>query len=266
MGPHFARTAVRSLRRALSTGVSVATGSRKRDYVNFVAELKSRLSQRDAFEAAVGGDFELIGLLEREALIQFGLRRDSYLIDVGCGSGRLAVPLSTYMGPEGRYLGIDVVPDLLGYARNHVSRPDWRFEIAQGLTIPERSGRADMVSFYSVLTHLLHEHSYLYLQDAKRVLRPGGKIVFSFLEFRIPQHWRVFEHNLADAQANRSHLNQFISRDAIEAWAAHLELDVEAIVDATESRFPLPHPVVCGTRTVSGTCCLGQSLCVLAKR
>ena len=36
------------------------------------------------------GEFHAIGLLELETLKHFGLVQSSYLIDVGCGSGRLA--------------------------------------------------------------------------------------------------------------------------------------------------------------------------------
>ena len=47
----------------------------------------------------------------------------------------------------------------------------------QGAPIPAPDGEADMVCFFSVLTHLLHEESYVYLQDARRVLKPTGKLV-----------------------------------------------------------------------------------------
>ena len=39
-----------------------------------------------------------------------------------------------------------------------------------------------MILAFSVFTHLLHEESFIYLEDFKRVLKPGGSVVFSFLE------------------------------------------------------------------------------------
>src|SRR5262249_42022284 len=159
------------------------------------------------------------GILQCELLKHYGLKPDSYLIDVGCGSGRTAKPLSDFL--VGKYLGTDIVMDLLTFAKELCSRPDWRFEQTTGLTIPEHDRQADMVCFFSVLTHLLHEQSYLYLQEAKRVLKPGGRIVFSFLEFAIPRHWDVFETNIHHVN-NATHLNQFIGRDGIRAWADHL--------------------------------------------
>src|SRR5690349_11468468 len=84
-----------------------------RDYVDRMRS--STLPNHRAMEEAIGGDFDAIGILERELLIQQGLHPDGCVIDVGCGSGRLARPLAEYL--QGSYLGIDVVPALLAHAR-----------------------------------------------------------------------------------------------------------------------------------------------------
>jgi ubiquinone/menaquinone biosynthesis C-methylase UbiE len=233
-------------------------------YRQFVQQLSKRHSRDKAMETASGGEFEAIGILERELLIQCGLKPDDYLIDVGCGSGRLAKPLAQYL--RGKYLGIDVVPEMLDYARTLVGREDWRFEVASGLAIPEPDGRADMVCFFSVFTHLLHEQSFVYLGDARRVLKPGGSIVFSFLEFAIPSHWAVFAGNVADVGGSQ-HLNMFMDRDAIRAWAAHLDLEIVSLHDGDKPHIPIPHPLTLEDgRTISNMGSLGQSVAVLRKR
>lgn len=235
---------------------------RKR-YTSLVQSLAGRHGYTRAMELAVGGDFEAIGVLERQLLIEYGLKPHDYLIDVGCGSGRLARAISDYL--SGPYLGIDVEPELLAHARRLVQRPDWRFELTDGLSIPESDERADMVCFFSVFTHLLHEQSYGYLREAKRVLKPGHLIVFSFLEFSIPSHWAVFESSLADIGESKP-LNMFISRDAIAAWADHLGLQIKAIHDGDKPHIPLPHPIVFDDgRVMEGSGNLGQSVCILLK-
>jgi SAM-dependent methyltransferase len=233
-------------------------------YRKFVQTLGRRYKHDVAMKTAVGGQFEAFGVIEREILVQYGLKPDDYVIDVGCGSGRLAKPLSSFL--RGRYLGIDVVPDLVDFARNLVQRPDWRFEIAAGLEIPEKNERADMVCFYSVFTHLLHEQSFVYLREAKRVLKQGGRIVFSFLEFAMPNHWAVFESNIGSIGGD-AHLNMFMSRDGITAWAGALDLQIVAIHDGDKPHVPLSEPVTLDDgKTISGMANLGQSVCVLLKR
>jgi len=233
-------------------------------YRQHVRTLRETSGDEDAaMRAAIGGEFDAMGVLERELLIAQGLRPDSDVVDVGCGSGRLALPLSEYL--TGSYLGTDVVPDLLDYARKIVDRPDWRFEPAVELSIPAADASADVVCFFSVFTHLLHEESYRYLEEARRVLRPGGKVVFSFLEFAMDNHWLVFESNLA-AIGTDTHLNQFMSRDGIEAWARHLGLVVAAVYDGDTPHIPLPHPVTLESgQTMAEMGNLGQSVAVLCR-
>jgi ubiquinone/menaquinone biosynthesis C-methylase UbiE len=211
---------------------------------------------------SVGGEFEAMGLIERDLLLSQGLRPDGFVVDVGCGSGRLSKPLSTYL--TGSYLGTDVVPELLEHARQSVARPDWRFELVDDLTIPAADASADIVCFFSVFTHLRHEESYCYLQEAKRVLQPQGCIVFSFLEFAIYSHWDVFESNLAGIGSDAP-LNQFMSRDGIRAWADHLELTVKEIYDGDVATIPLTGPVTLERgEHYEKLGALGQSVAVLS--
>jgi SAM-dependent methyltransferase len=222
----------------------------KKMYESWVDGLKRSLPRDEAMHLAVGGTFELIGKIECDILRHYGLRADDYLIDVGCGSGRLAKPLSSYL--KGPYLGFDLVADLIDYAREITARPEWRFEVIEHIGIPETDGRADMVCLFSVLTHLLHEQSYWYLEEAKRVLRPGGKIVFSFLEFDNPSHWHIFEDTVAAARQHAEQpLNVFIDRRGVEIWARHLGLQVVEIRNAGD--------------LISTAGALGQSVCVLSR-
>lgn len=228
-------------------------------------QLRSTYTNDEAVRRAVGGEFDAVGILERQALIHHGLKETDYLIDVGCGSGRLAKPLSEYL--TGKYLGIDVVPGLIEYARNLVPRPDFRFEVAEGLKIPEQDGQADMVCFFSVLTHLLHEESFVYLREGKRVLRPGGKIVASFLDFRVSSHWKYFENNVGDIGVGTQPMNVFMCPDMFREWAKRLDLEIEAVHDGDEPYVPLPAPITLENGAVlQNPSAFGQSVCVMVRR
>lgn len=236
---------------------------------SYRAYVASHLDSDDAdrgIREAIGGNFDTMGLIQRDLLIAHGLKPDGVVVDVGCGSGRLALPLAAYLGPEARYLGTDVVPALVDYARKLVDRPDWRFKVVDELRIPARRDHADIVCFFSVMTHLRHEHSYLYLQAAKRVVKPTGRIIVSFLEFATFAHWAVFEQNYLDPYADKP-LDQFLSRDAIEAFAHHLDLEIVALHGGDELAIPLQQEVRMdhgAVYTDMGT--LGQSFVVLAKK
>ena len=149
-------------------------------YKKLVSGLLARHDQQKAMSLAVGSDFEAVGKMEYFILLQHGLQKDHTVVDVGCGSGRLAIRLKDYL--DGKYLGIDVVPELYEYARKLVGRDDWDFKTAPGLTIPMRDESADFICFFSVFTHLTHEESYKYLEDrgisiVRNVLREEGRAV-----------------------------------------------------------------------------------------
>ncbi len=235
------------------------------DYEEQIRRLKARLSLEDALKTAVGGEFVAIGQLERALLQQFGLNEEpAFVIDVGCGSGRLAAQLASE--PQLRYLGVDIVPELLEFACKLCSRPDWAFKQTDGTTIPANENQADFVCFFSVFTHLLHQDTFRYLTEAQRVLKPGGLIVFTFLEYRIPSHWTVFHASL-DSVLKNAHLDQFISRDGIEAWASHLGLEIVTIEDGDKPHIRLSFPVRFDDgRVMEGKGHFGQSVTVLRKR
>jgi SAM-dependent methyltransferase len=232
-------------------------------YRKHAAGLLGRHDEKRAMALAVGGDYEAVGTLEYFLLLQHGLQRGHTVVDVGCGSGRLAVQLKEYL--TGTYIGIDVVPELHEYARNACGRPDWKFYTAPGVNIPEPDGSADFVCFFSVFTHLTHEDSFRYLAEAARVLRPGGRIVFSFLEFRIFGQWCLFRESVKDARPDKV-LNQFMDRDAIRVWSEHLGLKIVEIDDGDQPHIRLEKPVRWDDgRVMTDLGCLGQSVCVLTK-
>ncbi len=209
-------------------------------YTKLVADLQQRMPRDEAMHQAVGGNFIAVGKLEHHLLRSLGLSDGHFVIDIGCGSGRLAYQLAPFN--EIRYLGTDVVSDLLEYARERCAREDFKFKLTQGTVIPVDDEVADFVCFFSVFTHLLHEDSFKYCREAARVLKPGGRLVMSFLEFKVPMHWEIFMGSVDHAQLGQ-HLNQFVERDAIYAWAKHAGFRVERIYGGGTLHIPIPEPI-----------------------
>lgn len=233
------------------------------DYNNLVKNRLLSTDKKNAMAQSIGGNFYHFGIFQRELLWQQGLKENDTIVDIGCGSGRLANALKEITPIT--YIGIDVVQELLDYAKEICQREGWSFIKATDLKIPLEDNSIDIISCFSVFTHLLHEETYAYLAEMRRVLKPGGKIIFSFLDFSIAEHWSIFIFNIIQTH-DRVHLNQFIDPQAIKIWCEHLQLTVETI-------FPGDQPYIDLSETVEsekgeifkGKVSLGQSVCVLLK-
>ena len=143
------------------------------------------------------GDFEQTG---RQFLGYFtelgGLRPDARVLDVGCGIGRMAMPLVDYLG-EGSYAGFDIGREMVRWCRRNITalRPDFEFTWAPvyngkynpfgrltgtEFRFPYEDSSFDFAFATSVFTHLLREEVRHYLHEIARVLRPGGTCLLTF--------------------------------------------------------------------------------------
>ena len=82
-------------------------------YIQTFKRHAKELTEEQAVKHHVGGieTYYRIGALERRLLEKLVGFDDRYFIDLGCGSGRLAQAVIDQ--PRLRYLGVDVVPDLI---------------------------------------------------------------------------------------------------------------------------------------------------------
>jgi SAM-dependent methyltransferase len=225
--------------------------------------MRRELGDEDkAIAATVGGDFDVFGQIEYDLLRALGLREDYSVVDVGCGCGRLAFYLREFT--RAKYTGIDVIPELVAYAKRMAGRADWDFLVGDGAAIPGDVAPADFVCFFSVLTHLSHEDGFLYLREACRVLKPGGILVFSFLDFAVHEHWTPFQGSIANRDDERV-MVQYLNRDTVVSWASHLGLGVCAVIDGDRLRIPISAPLRWQGQLVQAeSMALGQSVAVLS--
>jgi ubiquinone/menaquinone biosynthesis C-methylase UbiE len=221
------------------------------EYERFVARLIAAHPLDEAMSLAVGGDYERIGDIASDIVIQAGAADGMAVLDFGCGSGRVASALSRKLNLA-RFLGTDVVQALLDYAKTKTPA-HYVYKRETGLRFPAEDNAFDIAYAFSVFTHLLQTECYLYLLDMQRVLKPGGLAVISFLELSTPLHWRIFETSAMRVKDGTSaHLDTFIERSQFDVWASHAGFEVVRYID--------------GANAVSDNRALGQSVAILRKR
>ncbi len=134
----------------------------------------------------------------------FGLSTESSLLDVGSGPGRLAIGILDRVGEIKRYCGVDVVEKSTQWGWKHITshHPNFQFfhidvenrrynpGVAQSdrdFVFPFGDEEFDIVTLYSVFTHMLTDGVRAYLKEFQRVLRPGGRIhLTAFIEEDVP--------------------------------------------------------------------------------
>lgn len=125
------------------------------------------------------------------------LRRDSSVLELGCGHGRTARGLIDYLRSPGAYRGLDVDAVRIEDARRRIGSRYANFQFvhadvasagynprgsiaASVFDFPFEDESFDVVYAASLFTHLLPEETARYFLEARRVLKPGGRCLFSF--------------------------------------------------------------------------------------
>ncbi len=119
----------------------------------------------------------LTALEEPVMLGWFGELRGRDALDLGCGTGRLTVPLAR---GGARVTGLDFTPEMMQEARRKLHNVDVRWvEHALPEPLPFEGQSFDLVVMGLVIEHI--EDLDALLCEVARVLRPGGRCLVSAL-------------------------------------------------------------------------------------
>lgn len=179
----------------VSTAFFYGTLIRSREeWLQLLATATEGHLQGDKPEVHYDSAFEVI---ERSGAAGLWRERDT-ILDIGCGNGRLAIPLTTH---DVRYIGVEPIAACVEFCRrvfapwpnfrfvhvdlkNECYNPDGTIDPLE-FVFPVEDRSVDTILFASVFTHLgALEVSKHYIDEALRVLKPGGRIGCSW--FRSP--------------------------------------------------------------------------------
>jgi SAM-dependent methyltransferase len=153
---------------------------------------------QELLHAVGGGDGIKVGESFLRHFIRIGgLQPHHQVLDVGCGCGRMALPLTQYLSPQARYEGFDINPDLVRWTQENITPryANFRFQRVdlynrlynpRGLyrgsrfNFPYPDKTFDFVFLTSVFTHLLPRELANYMSEVARVLKVGGRVLATF--------------------------------------------------------------------------------------
>jgi SAM-dependent methyltransferase len=149
-------------------------------------------------EIGIGdGDFRAIGeaIASSYAFKGWLLPHHTFL-DIGCGLGRVARPLTKFISSEGRYIGFDINRPAIDWCKERYVRfpnfsfthidaqsgrynPDGKFK-ASSVRFPLPDAVADFTNLSSVFTHMWPDDVAAYLKEVSRLLKPGGRCSITY--------------------------------------------------------------------------------------
>lgn len=172
---------------------------------------------------------------ERRAalLVAHGMLGESQrVLELGCGTGMFTSLVSS--ATRAAITGVDVSAELLAEARERV--PAARFVSGDAHHLPFPDGRFDAVYGSSVLHHLVIDDA---LEEIRRVLAPGGRIVFAEPNMLNPQI--AVQKNVPPI---KRWLGDVPHETAYVRWSIAATLRRHGFVDVIAFPYDFLHPLV----------------------
>lgn len=178
---------------------------RENDFLTaYALHTDKRIAETGAQAAIGGGDnWEPHGQLQFDFLTKRGLKPGHKLLDIGCGTGRLARKVVPYLGPF-NYIGYDISHAALAAARELAKFEGWaKYTPTFNLgNIDPEGAPVDFAWAFSVFIHLPFEVCVDVMRRVAGRLHPDGQLLFSY----VPEErsWRSglkqFRHTFADTE------------------------------------------------------------------
>ncbi|MEZ4805629.1 MAG: methyltransferase domain-containing protein [Bacteroidia bacterium] len=223
------------------------------------------IGKRDALTPPKGkifigpGDFKTIGEKLKYDFIHYGgLKHGHHVLDIGCGIGRIAIPLTSYIDKTGSYNGFDVVKEGIEWCQKKISPQYSNFtfkhvnlhndlyniedaESASEFIFPYEDESFDFVILTSVFTHMQAKEVENYLKEISRVMKKEAICFATF--FIIDQESNEYLKKSAQPFFPFEYDNYFLHDENVkDANIAYKIEFLEQLLSQTELKIDSKHP------------------------
>lgn len=201
------------------------------DFINNISSTRKPLVPPKGKIFIGPGDFIEIGDAFLKNFIELcELKPDAQVLDVGCGIGRIARPLTKYLSAEGRYDGFDIVKDGIEWCQKaYRDYPNFHFQhiplrndlynlsteqSASAFKFPYPDQQFDLVILTSVFTHMQEDEVKNYVREISRVMKNGSHCFCSF--FLINKESEEFLNTSGEPFFKYRYRNYFLHDDKVK--------------------------------------------------
>jgi len=116
--------------------------------------------------------------LREQTLNSAGVKSGNCVLEVGSGTGTLALAAKKKVGITGKVNGIDVIPGMIEVSRQKAkqSHEDVSFDLGSIVDIPFEANTFDIVICSFMIFHIAEKTRQKGLSEIHRVLKPKGKL------------------------------------------------------------------------------------------
>ena len=135
-------------------------------------------------------DPEILNTLPEEVLASYcgvgnpfslePVRKGETILDIGCGAGVDSIVAATMVGPDGKVVGVDLIPEMLERARENLKKTSFEnvtFQEASAEELPFPEATFDVVISNGVF-NLVPDKARA-LKEAIRMLKPDGRFLLA---------------------------------------------------------------------------------------
>ncbi|TJV24023.1 MAG: class I SAM-dependent methyltransferase [Mesorhizobium sp.] len=114
------------------------------------------------------------------------------LLEIGCGIGRDAIPLSSFL-TSGSYMGVDIIRPSIDWCVDNISKRSPNCEFVhfdvkdqlhnphgtistKDIRLPTKEGSVDRIFLFSVFTHMFEAEIVHYLKEFRRSVKSNGLV------------------------------------------------------------------------------------------